>query len=118
MSSYGHGAPNARFVGRALNFEGSLPPGKGVCVKRKTSVLVAIILVAALVRAYGLFAFPFEQDELYTVDEATNLFHTKLLPGIQARPVFFLMEHPIMVSLPHTPVVLRAIPFIFGILGI
>ena len=78
----------------------------------------AIILIAVLVRAYGIWAFPFEQDELYTIDEATQLFHTKLLPGIQARPVFFLMEHPIMVSLPHTPVVLRAIPFIFGILGV
>lgn len=87
-------------------------------MKHKTSVLVAILLLAAVVRVYGVWTFPFEQDELYTIDEATNLFHTKLLPGIQARPVFFLIEHPIMVLLPHAPTILRALPFIFGMLGI
>ena len=77
-------------------------------MKSRISVLIAILLLAAAVRAYGAWAFPFEQDELYTVDEATNLFHTKLLPGIQARPVFFLLEHPVVVLLPHVPAILRA----------
>jgi len=95
-----------KFRGRCTTLQWGEP------MKHKTYILVAILLIATLVRAYGIWAFPFEQDELYTIDEATTLFHTKLLPGIQARPVFFLMEHPIMVSLPHTPVVLRAIPFI------
>jgi len=75
-------------------------------------------VLAALVRAYGAWTFLFEQDELYTIDEATNLFHTKLLPGIQARPVFFLLEHPVTAWLPHTPIVLRALPLIVGILGV
>jgi hypothetical protein len=32
--------------------------------------------------------------------------------------VFFFLEHPITTWFPHTPVVLRALPFIFGILGV
>jgi uncharacterized membrane protein len=66
----------------------------------------------------GAVRFPFEQDELYTVDEATNLFHTRLQPGIQARPVFFLAEHPIVTHAPHTAIVLRTLPLIFGVLGL
>jgi uncharacterized membrane protein len=85
---------------------------------KKKYLLAVILLLAVIVRAYGIWAFPFEQDELYTIDEATNLFHTRLMPGIQARPVFFLLEHPLVTMLPHTAVILRMLPFVFGILGI
>lgn len=87
-------------------------------LNRKLFALVLLIVVGLLLRLDGAIRFPFEQDELYTVDEATNLFHTRLQPGIQARPVFFLAEHPLVTHAPHTGVVLRTIPLIFGILGL
>ncbi len=87
-------------------------------LKRTTFVFWMILVLGAAIRAYGVTAFPFEQDELYTVDEATNLFQTRLAPGIQARPVFFLLEHPLVTTLPHTPLVLRCLPFLFGLLGL
>ena len=76
------------------------------------------MVLAVLVRLYEVFRFPFEQDELYTIDEATNLLHTHLLPGIQARPVFFLLEHPFLsLAAPSAPY-LRLLPFLFGIAGV
>jgi len=76
------------------------------------------MIVAVLLRVYEVFRFPFEQDELYTIDEATNLFHTRLLPGIQARPVFFFLEHPFLAIVPHTAPFLRLLPLLFGIAGV
>src|SRR5215218_9328911 len=85
---------------------------------RESRGVIAALLLGIVARVYAVTRFPFEQDELYTIDEATNLFHTRLAPGIQARPVFFWLEHPIVTGLPHIPVVLRALPFIFGVLGL
>jgi len=85
---------------------------------RNKLIVLAIAVVAAGLRLYGALVFPFEQDELYTIDEAGRLFHTRLLPGIQARPVFFILEHPLVTWFPHTPLVLRVLPLIFGILGV
>lgn len=86
---------------------------------RRNQVGVWLIIgAAALLRILEIFRFPFEQDEIYTIDEATNLFHTRLLPGIQARPVFFLLEHPLVTSLPTTEWVLRLLPLIFGMAGL
>lgn len=76
------------------------------------------MIIAILLRVYEVFRFPFEQDELYTIDEATNLFHTHLLPGIQARPLFFLLEHPFLTIGPLTAPYLRLIPLLFGIAGV
>jgi hypothetical protein len=76
------------------------------------------MIVAVLLRVYAVFRFPFEQDELYTIDEATNLFHTRLLPGIQARPVFFFLEHPFLSVFPHTEPFLRLVPLLFGVAGV
>jgi hypothetical protein len=81
-------------------------------------VLLVILVVAAALRLYGALVFPFEQDELYTVNEATYLFKTPLLPGIQARPVFFFLEHPIVTYLPHSAIILRTLPLIFGLIGV
>jgi hypothetical protein len=80
--------------------------------------LIVILLVAFVVRLYGVITFPFEQDELYTINEATLLFDTPLLPGIQARPLFFFLTHPIVTNLPQIPEILRILPLIFGILGV
>ncbi|MEO8946031.1 MAG: glycosyltransferase family 39 protein [Gemmatimonadaceae bacterium] len=87
-------------------------------MKRERVAVSAVMIVAILLRVYEVFRFPFEQDELYTIDEATNLFHTRLLPGIQARPVFFFLEHPFVTLLPHSAPVLRILPLLFGVAGV
>ncbi|MEO7043343.1 MAG: glycosyltransferase family 39 protein [Gemmatimonadaceae bacterium] len=88
-------------------------------MKRERVAVAAVMIVAVLLRVYEVFRFPFEQDELYSIDEATNLFHTRLLPGIQARPVFFLLEHPFL-SLTTAPAApfLRLLPLLFGVAGV
>lgn len=87
-------------------------------MKRESIVAWIVIAGAAIARVFGAVRFPFEQDELYTIDEATNLFHTKLLPGIQARPAFFLLEHPFVTGLPTSEPWLRAVALVFGIAGL
>lgn len=87
-------------------------------MKRDSIVAWCIVAVAAVMRIYGAIRFPFEQDELYTIDEATNLFHTRLLPGIQARPVFFLLEHPFATHLSTAEPVLRVVALAFGVAGL
>jgi hypothetical protein len=76
------------------------------------------MILAVVLRLYAVFRFPFEQDELYTIDEATNLFHTRLLPGIQARPFFFLLEHPFLSLFPPTAPYIRLLPLLFGVAGV
>jgi uncharacterized membrane protein len=76
------------------------------------------MILAVLMRVYEVFRFPFEQDELYTIDEATNLFHTHLLPGIQARPFFFLLEHPFLSLAAPTAPFIRILPLLFGVAGV
>ena len=87
-------------------------------MKRERAAVTGILILAVVLRVYEVFRFPFEQDELYTIDEAANLFHTRLLPGIQARPVFFLLEHPFLNVLPHTAPWLRILPLLFGVAGV
>lgn len=87
-------------------------------MKRGSVAAWSIVALAVVARLYGAIRFPFEQDELYTVDEATNLFHTKLLPGIQARPAFFLLEHPFVTHLSTAEPVLRIVALVFGLLGL
>lgn len=87
-------------------------------MSRKAFGLTVVLLIALVVRGYGAAAFPFEQDELYTIEEATNLFDTRLLPGIQARPLFFLIEHPLVTNLPQTELVLRLLALVFGMAGV
>lgn len=87
-------------------------------MKRESIVAWCIVAAAAAARIFGAIRFPFEQDELYTIDEATNLFHTRLLPGIQARPVFFLLEHPFVTHLSTAEPFLRLVALVFGIAGL
>lgn len=89
-----------------------------MAVKNRDLPVLFVVAIASLLRIVEALRFPYEQDEIYTIDEATNLFHTHLLPGIQARPVFFLLEHPLVVSLPRGAAFLRLLPLIFGILGL
>src|SRR5690606_19683228 len=79
----------------------------------------ALILAAAAgLRVHGLGSYPFEEDELYTVVEATHLFESPLQPGIEARPLYYLLQHVLFEWVPPTHVGMRLLPLLFGILGI
>lgn len=86
----------------------------------RRTALAATILIAtgAALRLWSALRLPLEQDEIYTIDEATNLFHTRLLPGIQARPVFFVLEHPFVSGGAPGVLALRALALVFGIAGL
>jgi len=81
-------------------------------------LLVAILLFALLLRLRGLNSFSFEQDELYTILEGRDLFAVDLAPGIDGRPLYYLLQHVLLGVLPITPVGLRIVPLIFGMLGV
>ena len=80
--------------------------------------LVAILVLAAALRAINLTRLPFEQDELYTFLESRDLFSVDLEPGIQARPLYFLLQHVLLQFADHTPLAMRFVPFLFGMLGV
>jgi uncharacterized membrane protein len=82
-------------------------------------VWLALVLIAAAgLRAFGLGAFPYEQDELYTIHEATRLFDSQLQPGIEGRPFYYLLQHAVLTVWPASPLSLRVLPFVFGLLGV
>jgi hypothetical protein len=81
-------------------------------------LLIVVLLLALLLRLRGITRFSFEQDELYTVMESTDLFSTKLIPGINARPLYFLMQHVLLDILPSNELGLRIVPLIFAMLGV
>lgn len=83
----------------------------------RAALFVTFLLSLAL-RVRGLVAFPYDQDELYTIVEARDLFHTALKPGIDSRPLYYLLQHPLLDLLPQTEVGLRLLPLLFGMLGV
>src|SRR5687768_13520498 len=78
----------------------------------------AIVLLGLVVRAYEMQVHPFEEDELYTVIEAGLLLDSPLTPGIHARPLYFVVQHLLLPITPITHAGLRALPVLFGVLGI
>lgn len=104
----------------------SSPPSIGATAALELSIprsrallaLAAILVLAAALRLPGLWSYPLEQDELYTVIESTALFDSPLRPGIEARPLYYLLQHALFWFLPDSPAALRLLPFIFGMLGI
>jgi hypothetical protein len=80
--------------------------------------VVTLMAVGVLLRLGGITRFPFEQDELYTVAESTRLFQTTLQPGIDARPLYYLVQHALLPVLPATEAGMRALPLLFGVLGL
>lgn len=86
-------------------FNGWLPP-------------VAILLFAACLRIPGVLGHAFDQDELYTFVEARDLFGTTLAPGIDARPLYYLLQHPLLSILPYNEWGLRLLPLLFGLAGV
>lgn len=78
----------------------------------------AIVVVALLLRLRGLATFPYIEDELYTLVESTELFGTQYKPGIDARPLYYLLQHALLWVLPPVPATLRLMPIVFGVLGV
>jgi len=80
--------------------------------------LAVVLALALALRLRGLGGFPFEQDELYTVLEARDLFATTLQPGIEARPLYYLLQHVLLAFAPPSPIALRLLPLAFGMPGV
>ncbi|OLC77092.1 MAG: hypothetical protein AUH78_05220 [Gemmatimonadetes bacterium 13_1_40CM_4_69_8] len=99
------------------------PPSEPVALVARSSASSrwapgAILLLAAALRLVGLRSNSFFQDELYTVEEATNLFHSTAQPGIWARPFYYVVQHMLLALAPPTPLALRLLPFVLGVLGV
>lgn len=77
----------------------------------------AIVAMGAALRLSVIERLPFEQDELYSVIEARWLFDSPLNPGIHARPLYYLMQHPLLDLFPVTHLTMRLLPVAFGIAG-
>lgn len=87
----------------------------GQAMAWRVTSLVVIGVIAIALRLWMAAAFPFEQDELYTIIEATDLLGTTLQPGIQARPLYYFLLHPLLPYLPVVPFWQRLIPLSFGL---
>lgn len=83
-----------------------------------TAALGLILGLGFLLRLRGLDTFPYEQDEVYTQIESKFLFDSPLHPGIEARPLYYLLQHALTGVFPTHPVGWRLLPLIFGMLGI
>jgi hypothetical protein len=87
--------------------------------RRAPVAAAAVLALAAVLRLPGVWRFPLEQDELYTVWESRLLWDVPLEPGIDARPLYFLLQHGLSRLFPGDgAAVLRAAPLVFGLLGV
>lgn len=97
------------------------PGGTGDAGVRMTAVwatgLAAVMVLAIALRLYRLTAWPFEQDELYTLRDSPNALRG-VLTGLNAKPVFYLLNQLVLEVLPASPLTLRAFPLAFGIAGV
>jgi hypothetical protein len=76
------------------------------------------IVIGSALRVAGALGHPVEQDEIYTVMESQDLFLTTLQPGIQARPLYYLIQHALFELTPAQEPYTRFLPVLFGILGL
>jgi hypothetical protein len=77
-----------------------------------------LLLVGTALRVWGAVSLPLEQDELYTLLESRDLFATTLKPGIDARPLYYLIQHQFLDVFPQTPLGLRLLPLAFALAGL
>ncbi|MEN8374981.1 MAG: glycosyltransferase family 39 protein [Gemmatimonadota bacterium] len=88
-------------------------------VARERWLLAAVLLLAAAVRVWGLGTLAFEQDELYTLRDAADFGASAGDgPGILGRPLYYLLQHALLLVLPAEPWLLRAPAALFGLLGV
>jgi len=76
--------------------------------------LWCIIVLAIGLRIFGAWFHPTDQDELYTVMESTDLFNTTLAPGIQSRPLYYLLQHALFWIMPAQEPWTRLISLVAG----
>ena len=77
------------------------------------------LAIGLALRLRGLATFPLEQDELYTRIESTMLWHSPLVPGIEARPLYFLLHHFWLALWPSDSALVARLPaLVFGVLGL
>ena len=96
----------------------AVPPPRVRVPRGYAAAAWAAVGVGAALRAWGVPRFPLEQDELYTVMESRDLWNVALEPGIEARPLYYLLQHGLLEALPATPAALRLLPWLFGVLGV
>ncbi len=87
-------------------------------VARSSVWLWVIIGVGVALRLWGVLVHPVDQDELYTVMESTDLFRTALQPGIQSRPLYYLVQHALFWMSPSHEPWTRLLPLVAGGVGI
>jgi hypothetical protein len=75
-----------------------------------------IMILGLALRVYAAVRLPLEQDELYTLLESRDLFRTTLAPGIESRPLYYLIQHPLL-GVSTSPLAIRMLPLVFGALG-
>lgn len=80
--------------------------------------LLALLAIGAALRLSVISRIPFEQDEIYTIIESEYLWNSPLNPGIHARPLYYLLQHPLLDLLGTSHVALRVLPFLFGMAGL
>jgi 4-amino-4-deoxy-L-arabinose transferase-like glycosyltransferase len=76
--------------------------------------LIGILILATLLRLYGLFDWPLEQDELYTVRDSVEF----NISTVYKRPLYFFLQHLILQMFPLSVAALRLMPFVFGVAGV
>jgi hypothetical protein len=85
---------------------------------RTTWPLWVLIALGTLLRTYGALVHPVDQDEIYTVMESRDLFHTALQPGIQSRPLYYLVQHALFWVTPEREPYTRLLPLLAGAFGL
>lgn len=99
-------------VADAGSASAAVRPSEGAAGVGTTRLALAgILLLATVLRAYGLGGWALEQDELYTLRDA-------LFPTTNARPLYYVAVRLLLEGLPPTEVVLRGPAFVFGVLGV
>ncbi|HET7585737.1 MAG TPA: glycosyltransferase family 39 protein [Gemmatimonadaceae bacterium] len=81
-------------------------------------VLAGILILATVLRIHHLGGWSLEQDELYTLRDATDFGASSSGPGITARPVYYVLQHVLLAIFPATPLALRIPAMVFGVLGV
>lgn len=79
---------------------------------------LAFLICYAALQVWLIGRLPLEQDELYTLLESRDLFATTLKPGIDARPLYYLLQHPLLELVGTDTVALRILPMVFGLAGL
>lgn len=80
--------------------------------------LPILVSFALAIRLIGLSSWGFEQDELYTRNDARDFGARSSGPGITARPLYYLIQRLCFSILPQTELGLRIPALVFGVLGV